>query len=246
MPHFALIGKKLGHSWSKQWFDEKFSTPAFNDHTYQNLEIESIDHIRSLVNDKKLSGFNITIPYKSAILPYLDHCSEEGLQIGAVNVVKVQADGSLWGYNTDVIGFEASLTPLLKNLPAAALIFGTGGASKAVQFVLHKKGIPYQLVSTHGDGLTALSYSALTEEIMHAHHLLINTTPLGMFPDITSFPDIPYQRIGPSHLVVDLVYNPPETEFLKKAKRQGAHIKNGVEMLRIQAESALSIWMQEG
>jgi shikimate dehydrogenase len=261
MPRFALIGKKLGHSWSKQWFAEKFSSNQFKGYEYINLETDSIDKIRDLVQEHKLDGMNITIPYKRSVLPFLDGCTEEVEKIGAVNTVKVLADGKLVGYNTDVFGFEKSITPLLQSHQNKALILGNGGASQAVQFILKKLNISFQMVSrtyeseheneseheseNENENENILVYADLTPLLISEFKLIINTTPLGMHPNLESCPDIPYEGIGKGHLLFDLVYNPPESLFLKKARLQGAQTKNGEEMLHLQAERSLVIWTQD-
>ncbi len=255
MPRFALIGKKLGHSWSKQWFAEKFSSNQFKGYEYINLETDSIAEIRNLVQEHQLDGMNITIPYKRSVLPFLDGCTAEVEKIGAVNTVKVLADGKLMGYNTDVFGFEKSITPLLHAHHNKALILGNGGASQAVKFILQKLNISFQMVSrtkesgneseNENESENILVYADLTPSLIAEHTLIINTTPLGMHPNLESCPDIPYDGIGKEHLLFDLVYNPLETLFLKKARIQGAQTKNGEEMLHLQAERALEIWTQE-
>ena len=255
MPRFALIGKKLGHSWSKQWFAEKFSSNHFKGYEYINLETDSIAEIRDLVQEYKLDGMNITIPFKRSVLPFLDGCTAEVEKIGAVNTVKVLADGKLVGYNTDVFGFEKSITPLLQSNQNKALILGTGGASQAVKFILQKLNISFQMVSrakeseneneSESENENVLLYADLTPLLISEFKLIINTTPLGMYPNLESCPDIPYEGIGKRHLLFDLVYNPPETLFLKKARLQGAKTKSGEEMLHLQAERALEIWTQE-
>ncbi len=247
MPRFALIGKKLGHSWSKQWFTQKFSNPEWEGFEYINLETDSIAEIRDLVHQYKLDGMNITIPYKRSVLPFLDGCTEEVEKIGAVNTIKVLGDGKLVGYNTDVFGFEKSITPLLQSHQNKALILGTGGASQAVKFILQKLNISFQMVSrTNGnENESALTYADITATLISEYTIIINTTPLGMHPNLESCPDIPFEGIEKGHLIFDLVYNPTETLFLKKARLQGAKTKSGEEMLQLQAERALEIWTQE-
>lgn len=249
MPRFALIGKKLGHSWSKQWFTQKFSSPPWEGYEYINIETDSITEICELVHQYKLDGMNITIPYKRSILPFLDGCTEDVKKIGAVNTVKVFPDGKLMGYNTDVYGFEKSITPLLQAHHNKALVLGTGGASQAVQFILQKLNISFQIVSRVNENErereNILVYADLTPSLISEYKLIINTTPLGMHPNLEGCPDIPYEGIGKGHLLFDLVYNPLETLFLKKARMQGAKTKNGEEMLHLQAERALEIWTEE-
>jgi shikimate dehydrogenase len=190
---------------------------------------------------------NITIPYKRSVLPFLDGCTEEVEKIGAVNTVKVFGDGKLVGYNTDVFGFEKSITPLLQSHQNKALILGTGGASQAVKFILQKLNISFQMVSrtNENENESALTYADLTATLISEYTIIINTTPLGMHPNLESCPDIPFEGIEKGHLIFDLVYNPTETLFLKKARLQGAKTKSGEEMLHLQAERALEIWTQE-
>ena len=251
MPRFALIGKKLGHSWSKQWFTQKFSNPEWEGFEYINLETDSIAEIRDLVHQYKLDGMNITIPYKRSVLPFLDGCTEEVEKIGAVNTIKVLGDGKLVGYNTDVFGFEKSITPLLQSHQNKALILGTGGASQAVKFILQKLNISFQMVSrtneseNESENENVLVYADLTPSLISENTIIINTTPLGMHPNLESCPDIPFEGIEKEHLIFDLVYNPTETLFLKKARLQGAKTKSGEEMLQLQAERALEIWTQD-
>ncbi len=256
MPRFALIGKKLGHSWSKLYFTQKFSNAPWEGYEYINLETDSIAEIRNLVQEYKLDGMNITIPFKRSVLPFLDGCTAEVEKIGAVNTVKVLADGKLVGYNTDVFGFEKSITPLLHAHHNKALILGNGGASQAVKFILQKLNISFQMVSrtkesenenereSESESENVLVYADLTPSLISENTIIINTTPLGMHPNLESCPDIPYESIGKGHLLFDLVYNPPETLFLKKARLQGAKTKSGEEMLHLQAERALEIWTQ--
>lgn len=244
MPRFALLGKKLGHSRSKEWFKQKFEDNNWSNYEYINLETEHPEKIKELVQQHQLSGFNVTIPYKQAIISFLDGLSPEAEKIGAINTVKIQADGRMIGYNTDVFGFEKSISPLLHAHHTKALILGTGGASLAVKYVLKKLNISFQMVSRYPDGVKSVAYSSLTTSIISDHTLLINTTPLGMHTDIDSCPEIPYEGIGSDHLVFDLIYNPQETLFLKKARSQGSQVKNGEEMLHLQAERALEIWTQ--
>ncbi|MBL7922801.1 MAG: shikimate dehydrogenase [Bacteroidia bacterium] len=242
MPVYALLGKTLNHSFSKGWFTSKFEREGLGDYRYINLETDDVSTIRSLVQRHELSGFNVTLPYKTAILPYLDDLSEEANAIGAVNVVKISSAGTLIGYNTDCIGFELTLIKWLKPCHTRALILGTGGASKAVAYILKKRGIDYQFVSRHGDGQHILRYDALTMLDVRNAPLIINTTPLGMYPDTLSKPDIPYEGVDKYHLLYDLVYNPPFTAFMEAGELYGAAVVNGYEMLLEQARAAWAIW----
>lgn len=242
---YGLIGKNLGHSFSANYFNEKFQKERINSH-YELFPLSSISEFPSLItNNPDLKGLNITIPYKQAIIPYLDKLSDEAKEVGAVNVIKFYYgnNGSqiLEGYNSDVFGFKNSILPLLNSKIKNALILGNGGASKAVIYVLNNLDINVTVVSRtkeKGD----ITYDDLNEDIVHKNLLIVNTTPLGMFPDIDSFPRIPYQYLTSKHVCFDLVYNPLETVFLKKGKEMGATVKNGLEMLKLQADAAWEIW----
>ena len=236
MKHYGLIGHPLGHSFSKAYFNEKFRQEGLDCH-YDNYDIEDL----SLIKQSILLGFNVTIPYKETVIPYLDELDEVAAEVGAVNTAKVLPDGKLKGYNTDVIGFEfltSHLSPLTSHF---SLLLGTGGASKAVQYVLKKHGINFHLVSRDakkGD----YTYDQLTPEIVKDHLLIINSTPVGMAPNIDALPDIPYDAITPSHTLIDLIYNPEMTLFLRHGKQHGATTINGLAMLHAQAEASWKIW----
>lgn len=240
MKRYGLIGHPLGHSFSKSYFNEKFARETL-DCQYENYDLEDLGLLRPLLQQHPdLKGFNVTIPYKEAILPYLDTLDETAARIKAVNTVKVLEDNTLKGFNTDVIGFEALLDESgFKG--HSALVFGTGGASKAVVYVLQKRGIDYHLVSRYanrGD----YTYDLLTPKSIERHTLLINTTPLGTFPKTEEAPSIPYEAITPSHTIIDLVYNPEETLFLRRGRLHGALTFNGLTMLYAQAEASWRIW----
>lgn len=242
MHHYGLIGKSLKHSFSKDYFISKFEKLHI-DADYSLCELATIEYVKYTFS-KDWQGLNVTIPYKEQIIPFLNEVDDLAKKIGAVNTIQFsQKNGQPWlkGYNTDVIGFETTLKPLLKKHHTKALVLGTGGASKAVTYVLTQLNIPYLYVSREA-GINKLSYDELTSEIIASNRLIINTTPLGMFPDVESFPDIPYKAIGEKHLLYDLVYNPLKTQFLLKGEAQGATIKNGLEMLINQAEAAYKIW----
>lgn len=241
MNTYALVGKKLGHSFSRAWFTSKFEREGLRDYQYINLELSSISELTDAVSFHSLKGFNVTIPYKEAILPYLHQLSEEAAGIGAVNTVRA-ADGKLYGYNTDVIGFEKTLRPLLKPCHTEALILGTGGAAKAAAYVLHKLGIDYKMVSRTGDGQHILNYRQLTMLHVRNAGIIINASPAGMFPDIHTRPDIPYEGVDKYHLLYDMVYNPPVTGFMEQGELYGARVINGYEMLIGQAEASWKIW----
>ncbi len=241
MRQFGLIGFPLSHSFSKGFFAEKFSTENILDAHYENYPIESIDLFKSLwENNSNLNGLNVTIPYKKAVIPFLQNPSKVVEAIQACNCIRLY-DGVLYGYNTDVIGFEQSLLPYLKPQHQKALIFGTGGAAAAVEWVLQKLGISYQFVSrTESKG--GLTYESLDASIISAHTLLINTSPVGMYPNIEEAPALPYDAITDQHHLYDLVYNPAQTKFLALGASQGATTQNGLEMLHIQANASWEIW----
>ena len=236
MRHYGIIGYPLEHSFSAIYFNEKFRTSHIDaEYSLYPIKVESLkSKVESLLDT--LDGFNVTLPYKQAIIPYLERLDETAETIGAVNVVYKHV-----GYNTDCLGFMDSLRPLLRNYDRQALVLGTGGASKAVCYGLRKLGIiPTQVSRTPKEGM--LGYADLTEEVMRQHTIIVNSTPLGMFPDVESCPDIPYAMISARHLLYDCVYNPEETLFLRKGKEHGATIKNGKEMLVGQAKAAWKIW----
>jgi shikimate dehydrogenase len=246
MKQFGLIGFPLKNSFSENYFNTKFSAQGLTDHVYQNFALQSIDELPQLLaSQPNLIGFNVTIPHKQSILKYIDKLDETALAVGAVNCVKLdRSTGTtkLIGYNTDVYGFEESLRPLLKDKDIKqALILGTGGAAKAVAYVLGKLNIKFLHVGRISSE-TKLGYEDLSEGIIHQHTLIVNCTPLGMFPNVNDAPDIPYQAITAGHLVYDLIYMPEETLFLKQSKFNGALIKNGLEMLHLQAEKSWTIW----
>lgn len=239
---YGLIGYPLGHSFSASFFNEKFSREGIDEH-YSLFPLTSIDEFPALLESHKdLKGLNVTIPYKELVIPYLTSLSKEAEEIGAVNVIKISDDGkSLVGYNSDSIGFHDTISPLIKPHMKKALVLGTGGASHAVAYVLKKLGLEVTKVSRRpAEGM--LTYSDLTPEVMATHHVIVNTTPLGMWPKVDACPDIPYQLLSPMHLCYDLVYNPDVTEFMRRASEQGATVKNGLDMLHGQAVAAWEIW----
>jgi shikimate dehydrogenase len=241
MQKFGLIGFPLSHSFSKKYFTEKFLRESILNVSYELFPIENIDILPDLLRSEPLlRGLNVTIPYKQQVMPFLDELSPVVKEINACNCIKIEK-GKLIGYNTDVIGFEISLKKKLKPHHKKALILGTGGAAKAVEFVLRKNGIDYLQVSRNKSD-DAISYTELDNEILSNHHLIINTTPLGMFPEIDKAPPISYTVIGASHYLFDLVYNPSETLFLKHGRLLGADTENGADMLIDQAEASWDIW----
>lgn len=245
MRKFGLIGFPLTHSFSKKYFTEKFETENITNCKYDLFSIaDAREMIELIEREPFLCGLNVTIPHKLNVMAFLNEIDNAAKEIGAVNCVAINQNGEnpvLKGYNTDVFGFEESLKPLLKKHHQKALIFGNGGAAKAVKYVLEQLKIPY-LVVVRNPAPGAILYSAITKEILAEYKLLINSTPLGMLPNLESFPPIPYQFLDESHLAYDLVYNPHETAFLSKANAQGAKIKNGLEMLYLQAERSWQIW----
>ena len=244
MRQFGLIGFPLGHSFSKKYFSEKFQNENI-DARYDLYELSNISEFPNLRNSIKLSGLNVTIPYKEQIIPLLDKLDDTAASIGAVNVIRFDYDNNgkatLTGFNTDAIGFENSLKPFLKPHHKKALILGTGGASKAILYTLQKLGIECSYVSrSTREG--QLTYSDLNEEILNDNLLIVNATPLGTFPKTDACPDIPYQFLTDKHLLFDVVYNPAETLFMKKGRDAGATALNGEEMLIGQAIAAWEIW----
>lgn len=243
---FGLIGYPLSHSFSEKYFTEKFFREHISDCVYRNFPLEKIHMLPDLLTSHhNLCGLNVTIPYKQAVIPYLKSLDNTAGEVGAVNTIKIirqKTTPVLKGYNTDVYGFEKSLMPLLNNTHRNALILGTGGAAKAVAYVLKKNAIQYKYVSRSAGGDGKLLYADITQILLMEYTLIINTSPLGMYPSTDTCPEIPYQYIGTSHVLYDLVYNPEETLFLKKGKERGAVVKNGLEMLYLQAERAWQIW----
>ena len=249
MRQYGLIGKVLSHSFSKKYFDNKFKTLGDKNCNYDLFELKSIEDIHTLLANDSLCGFNVTIPYKQSILQYIDEVSAEALQVGAVNVVKIERSKAgipfLKGYNTDIYGFKYSLLPLLKTNHRRALIFGTGGASKAVAYVLKSLNIDYKFVSRTQTGENILAYSDINDKLLSECNLLINTTPAGMYPNITESPFIDFKLLTPQHLCYDLIYNPEKTLFLQQSEIYGATIKNGYDMLVLQAEKSWTIWNEK-
>lgn len=244
---YALVGKNISYSFSRGYFTEKFEKLDLKDHKYINFDIDSIHELPQKIKDnkKRLKGMNVTIPYKLEVFNFLDRIDKKARKVGAVNTIRISKKGRLKGFNTDVYGFKKSLKPLLKKYHKRALILGTGGASKAVAFVLEELEIKYKQVSRNPEGKKQISYQDITEELMNTHQLVINCTPLGTHPNIHNCPNIPYELISEKHLLYDLIYNPSETAFLKRGKEKGASVKNGLEMLELQAEKAWKIWNEK-
>lgn len=243
---FGLVGYPLGHSFSRGFFTRKFADEAI-DAEYLNFEIPRIEDVLQVWQTPCLAGHNVTLPYKQTIIPLLDGLSDEAAAIGAVNVVRIEPDAAAGegvkriGYNSDVVGFRESIRPLLRPEHKRALVLGTGGASKAVRYGLMTLGIEPVMVSRSADK-GDLTYEDLTPEIMSTHTVVVNTTPVGMYPKVDACPPIPYELLTPAHLCYDLVYNPEYTSFLRKAAEQGAAVKSGLEMLHLQAIEAWRIW----
>ncbi len=246
MDKYGLIGYPLKHSFSIGYFNEKFQAENI-DAEYVNFEIPRIEDFMEVIEENpNLCGLNVTIPYKEQVIPYLDELDKDTAKIGAVNVIKIirpsKGKIKLVGYNSDIIGFTQSIEPLLQPHHTKALILGTGGASKAVYHGLANLGIRSTFVSRTKKSDNILTYSELTPEIMQEHTVIVNTTPLGMYPKVDFCPDIPYDQLTPNHLLYDLLYNPSETLFMKKGMERGATVKNGLEMLLLQAFAAWEIW----
>lgn len=242
MKKLALLGRKLGHTFSPRYFAEKFEREGIIGFEYTTMELEDIgDFQAARQQEPDLIGCNVTIPYKTEVIPFLDELDDTAAAIGAVNTIRIR-EGHLKGYNTDVIGFKRSL---LRFLPAdfqgKALVLGTGGSSKAVGFVLENLEIPFKFVSRNPveNGYT---YDQLDEAIMKRHHLIVNTTPLGMYPAVERCPGIPYSALGQNHYLFDLIYNPEVTLFMEKGLARGAQVRNGYDMLVQQAEASWEIW----
>ena len=248
MPLLGLIGNPLGHSRSPELFSQIFQKEGITDWEYRQFPLLSINDLPALIkNQPDLQGFNVTIPYKSEIISYLNEISPEAFEVGAVNTVRIRRNGSnysLTGYNTDVFGFESLLLSAGAETSDKALILGSGGASKAVCHVLNQHQIPYTIISRN-PGPDQKGYAELDNEVLQSHQLIINTTPLGMHPQTDAFPPIPYEYLTPGHTAIDLVYNPEITLFMQKAIKQGANAFNGMLMLQKQAEKAWEFFNQK-
>ena len=239
---FGLLGKNISYSFSSGYFKEKFEELDLENHEYQNFDIQSIEEFQNVLQENSLQGLNITIPYKEDVLSYLDEIDAEANEIGAVNTIKFLENGKIKGYNTDVFGFLNSLQPLLELHHSKALILGTGGASKGIAYALKKMQIDFLFVSRNPENENEISYSNLNQEIISEHTIIVNCTPIGTFPGTDLCPDIPYTYITSQHLLYDLIYNPAQTTFLQNGKNNGAAIKNGLEMLQLQADKSWQIW----
>ena len=247
MKKYGLLAYPLGHSFSRNYFNQKFEAERI-DAEYLNFEIPEIKEIKNVIKENpELNGLNVTIPYKEQVIPYLDDLDEDARLIGAVNVIKFSkglfGKVKLKGYNSDIIGFKQSIEPLLKEHHRKALILGTGGASKAVFQGLKQLGVASTFVSRKAKEY-CITYEEITPKVMEQYTVIVNTTPLGMYPNVNACPDIPYDLLTSDHLLYDLLYNPDETLFMRKGKEKGAVVKNGLEMLLLQAFAAWEIWQK--
>lgn len=242
MRRYGLIGYPLSHSFSKKFFEDKFRRENIHGCAYELFPIASIDELPDvLAKHPDLHGLNVTIPYKQSVIPFLHSTEHLPAGLNACNCIRID-EGKLSGYNTDVVGFEQSFAPLLQPHHRRALVLGSGGAALAVSWCLSKLDIDHTIVSRRAESGFFLSYRDVNEKIIEQNHIIINTTPLGMYPKTDECPPLPYHALTPSHYLFDLVYNPAKTEFLKKGEERGAIIKNGGDMLEIQAEESWKIW----
>lgn len=238
---YGLIGKSLSHSFSKSFFEEKFQNEGINA-SYFNFELPTItDFVKLLKNNPELNGLNVTVPYKTDVIPFLDELSTKAEEIGAVNTIQFKS-GKLIGHNTDAYGFQQSIKPFLRNVHERALILGTGGASKAVAYVLRNLGIEVSYLSRNPSDENEFSYDDTNDLMVDAFKLIVNCTPLGTAPNVDEMPNFPIQLVGKDHLVIDLIYNPQQTKLLRIAKEHGADTLNGLSMLQHQALKAWEIW----
>jgi shikimate dehydrogenase len=245
MRKFGLIGRKLDHSRSKDYFSSKFNTLKFTDCTYENYQLDELSGLtRLLNNDHLITGLNVTNPYKVEIISYLDAIDDTAAKIGAVNCLKITRTGKstkLKGFNTDMAAFRETLRPMIRATNGKALVLGTGGAAKAVCHALKELNTEYLLVSRESKA-GCITYEEISHEIIAGVQIIVNATPVGIYPDISQYPSLPYQFLGEHHLLYDLIYNPEETLFLKKGRDCGAKTKNGLEMLQLQADLSWRIW----
>lgn len=241
MRKFGLIGLPLTHSFSKQFFTEKFEKEQITDCQYENYPLEKIEDLPALLAaNRDIVGLNVTIPYKREVIPFLTDVAPAVKKTGACNCIRIDGKKRV-GYNTDVIGFHLSLMPHLRVQHQRALILGTGGASAAVEFVLEQIAMPYMLVSRN-PGTNSIGYDQINEDLMESHTLIVNTTPLGTFPAVETYPPIPYEYVTDQHFLYDMVYNPAETIFLQRGREKGATVLNGMDMLIGQANASWDIW----
>ncbi len=240
MAKYGLVGKTLGHSFSKSYFEEKFRNEGL-DHRFENFELPDISAIDTVFSISDLKGFSVTIPYKEQVLPFLDSVSEEAAEIGAVNCVTLR-NGFKTGYNTDAFGFHQMIKPFLTNEHERALILGTGGASKAVAYVFRQIGLDVLWISRNPSGEKQFPYEAINEHMLRACKVVVNCTPVGTFPDVETCVPFPFECLTEAHLCIDLIYNPEETKFLRESRLRGAATLNGLSMLKEQANKAWEIW----
>jgi len=246
MKVFGLIGYPLGHSFSQKYFTEKFSKEGLTGYLYKNFSLEAIDALPDLIeSNTDLAGLNVTIPYKEQVIQYLDEVDQQAAEIGAVNTIFINRTAGkiyLKGFNTDVHGFERPLLDVLSDIHTSALVLGTGGASKAVAYILERHGMKVQFVSRSPKTADIISYEQLSPELLGEAKVIVNCSPLGMHPNVDQCPDIPYEALTEEHILYDLIYNPEKTLFLKKGEEKKASLINGLPMLYIQAEEAWKIW----
>jgi shikimate dehydrogenase len=244
--NLGLVGKSISHSFSKTYFEEKFVKEQLTGHSYQNFDLDDLDGLMQIISTNRLSGLNVTKPYKQDIMRFLHGIDETAKTIDAVNCIKITWDNNtphLKGYNTDHYGFGQSIKPFLEPIHQRALVLGTGGASQAVNYALKNIGIDVYFVSRgQKQGPNYFHYEELNEHVLNAFKLIVNCTPLGLYPAVTECPPLPYEFITPQHLLYDLIYNPVQTVFLEKGKVQGATTINGLNMLKLQAEKGWEIW----
>lgn len=241
---FGLLGKNISYSFSRNYFTNKFKDLGYTNHEYVNFDLQEITELKEVLNKNKevLAGINITIPYKQEVMAFTDSIDEDAKKIGAVNTLKFLNDGTIKGFNTDYYGFKNSILPLIKPHHTKALVLGAGGASKAIAYAFEKMNIDYKFVSRKKRNNDVFVYEEITSAIIKEYTVIINCTPLGTYPNIETRPEIPYQELTEKHLLYDLTYNPEITTFLKLGKEQGATIKNGLQMLALQAEKSWEIW----
>ena len=241
---FGLLGKNISYSFSREYFTNKFKDLGYTNHQYVNFDLQEINELKEVLISKKevLGGINITIPYKQEVMAFLDSIDEDAEKIGAVNTMKFLKDGTIKGFNTDFYGFKNSIQPFIKEYHTKALILGAGGASKAIAYAFEKMNIDYKFVSRKKRNESAFNYEEITPEIIREYTVIVNCTPLGTYPNIETRPELPYSAITAKHLLYDLTYNPEVTTFLRLGKEQGATIKNGLQMLELQAEKSWEIW----
>ena len=240
---YGLIGRNIEYSFSRGYFKQKFEIESLNNFSYENFDLKQIDEIKNLLTQDDLFGFNVTSPYKREVIPFLNHLSPAATEINAVNTIKFEKDGSLSGHNTDVYGFEKSLREIMTEIPEKALILGTGGASSAVAYVLKKMNIKTSFVSRRKRE-NLIHYDAINKSVIRENLLIVNSSPVGTFPNISEAPNLPYEYLTEHHILYDLIYNPHETLFLKRGKKRNCKISNGQKMLEYQAEKSWRIWNQ--